>query len=164
MDSYWKDIQGYEGLYQVSRNGEIRRAKILQEADNGKGYKFVFLCKNGKYKRFYIHRIVAETFIKNPMQKNFVNHKNGVRSDNRVENLEWITQSENERHKYRILGFVQKNAKQVEQIKNGKIIATYPSLHHAARAVNGGTKEIKACCIGKAQQAKGFNWKYKEHC
>lgn len=156
----WKDVDGYEGLYKVSTLGVIKGTKELSAADNGKGYKYVFLSKNGVETRFYVHRIVAKAFIPNPGFKPFVNHINGIRGDNRVENLEWVTASENELHKYAKLGFVQKKAKPVIQIKNQKIVGTYISIHAASKATRCGTKEISLCCRGKKTQTGGFQWKY----
>ena len=109
----WFDIKGYEGLYQINRNGEIRslshytkfknrtsyhKGKLLKMHDNGRGYFKVALCKDGKQKMFYIHRLVAGTFIDNPNNYPQVNHINGNKKDNRVENLEWVTDLENKQH------------------------------------------------------------------
>lgn len=106
----WKDIKGYEGLYQVSNLGNVKAcekewsshhsAKLkhkaqLLKADDNHGYKRVSLHKNKKYKHFAVHRLVAETFILNPENKPYINHKNFIRSDNRVENLEWVNHKEN---------------------------------------------------------------------
>lgn len=109
----WFDIKGYEGLYQINKNGEVRslphytkfkngtayrKGKLLKIHDNGKGYLKVDLCKDGKQKRFFIHRLVAGTFIENPNNLPQVNHINGNKKDNRVENLEWVTASTNVNH------------------------------------------------------------------
>lgn len=161
MDKVWKDITGYEGLYQVSSDGEIKNhKKIMKPADNGKGYKSILLCKNGRYKNFYVHRIVATEFVPNPDRKPVVNHKNGKRDDNGMKNLEWVTASENEKHKYSSLGFIQKKAIPVAGTKDGEEIGMFPSMKHAERATGCGCKEIKLCCIGKIRQTKGIKWKY----
>lgn len=99
----WVDIKGYEGRYRVNRAGEIisrlgRRIK-LRLAQNG--YLRVWLYKMITYKPFTVHRIVAESFISNPENKKWVNHKNGIKTDNRSENLEWCTQRENMIHAFR---------------------------------------------------------------
>jgi hypothetical protein len=105
----WKDIKGYEGIYQISNAILIRskhrfsrsspmRGNILKAKKQKNGYYHVVLCKNGKKKDFYIHRLVAEAFIPNPDKKPHVNHLNGIKTDNRIENLEWVTPSENAIH------------------------------------------------------------------
>ena len=95
----WKDIPGYEGKYQVSNDGKVRslnykrtgKTKILKQNTNKDGYKTLLLCKNGKVKAYYIHRLVAIVFIPNPHNLPSVNHLNEVKTDNRVENVEWCT-------------------------------------------------------------------------
>ena len=116
----WKAIVGYEGLYEVSNIGNIRRLpSVIRYKQNGtrnypgkdllqeqivEGYLRVVLSKDGVKKRYMSHRIVAEAFIPNLDNKKFVNHINGNKSDNRVENLEWCTQDENEQHAVNVLG------------------------------------------------------------
>jgi hypothetical protein len=107
----WKDVVGYEGIYKVSNYGLVKRvSKIrgvnlkyreeyyLVPTDNGKGYFRIKLSNNGKSKRVMLHRIIAEAFINNPENKKCVNHINHNRKDNRIENLEWCTHSENTLH------------------------------------------------------------------
>ena len=89
----------------VPRNN--RDGLKLKPRNRGKGYLSVSLCKDGKYFSVLIHRAVAEAFIPNPDEKSQVNHKNGIHSDNRVENLEWVTAQENIRHKYDVLHYKQ---------------------------------------------------------
>lgn len=99
----WKDIEGFEGLYQVSNDGKVRslgnnksrKTKILKQVTNNCGYKLVGLYKNGKGKFYTVHRLVAQAFISNPNNWPQVNHKNEVKDDNRVCNLEWCTQEYN---------------------------------------------------------------------
>jgi len=111
MNEIWKDIKEYEGLYQVSSLGKIRRIRFINNIVNkpqvrilstrkidNLGYPTVCLCKNNhtKYKR--VHRIVAETFILNPLNLPCVNHKDGNKTNNNVDNLEWCTHSYNTKH------------------------------------------------------------------
>lgn len=99
----WKDVPDYEAFYEVSCRGNIRNkksGKIL--SNNSKTYVFVMLFKNGNFKRFLAHRIVAKAFIPNPLNKKEVNHINGIKNDNRIENLEWCTSGENINHSWRI--------------------------------------------------------------
>lgn len=108
-EEIWKDVEGYDGVYQVSNRGRVRSF----HSRNGIGlsptprimvgalyigYHMVILCKNGNQRMKKVHRLVAEAFIPNPENKPFVNHKNFVRNDNSVENLEWVTPCENSRH------------------------------------------------------------------
>lgn len=99
----WKDIEGYEGLYQISDIGlvwSVRNRKYLKYTykSKRKPYKKVQLWKNGKQKNYYIHRLVAQAFIPNPNNKCQVNHKNCYIGDNSVNNLEWLTNEENNKH------------------------------------------------------------------
>lgn len=115
----WKDIPGFEGLYQANVNGEIRsldhirkngtnkyeqKGKMLKVNKNPNGYLQIRLSKNGKAKTYRVNRLIALTFIENPLNKETVNHKNGNKLDNRVENLEWATRKEQTRHMHEVLG------------------------------------------------------------
>lgn len=110
----WRDIKGYEGIYQVSNLGRIKglEKKARKGKGNGAkpervlkpyirnsdGYSFISLSKLGKVKKHYIHRLVAVAFISNPKKKPCINHINGIKDDNKASNLEWCTYSENEKH------------------------------------------------------------------
>lgn len=106
MKEIYKDIIGYDGFYQVSNLGNVKR---LNYRNSGKerslknylgcvGYYKVCLCKDGKVTTVNIHRLIAQMFIPNPDNKSQVNHINGIKSDNRLENLEWVTAKENIQH------------------------------------------------------------------
>ena len=110
----WKAIQGYEGIYEVSNFGNVRslprykrgnldskvfiEGKTIKQVKNNRGYYIVQLSKNNKVKNFSVHRLVAEAFIPNPNNFPQVNHINGNKKDNRVENLEWVSASTNVKH------------------------------------------------------------------
>jgi hypothetical protein len=106
MKEIWKDIAGFEGLYQVSNLGNVKRLiseRVFEERPIGRtkdkyGYIKRVLSKEGKIYFFTEHRLVAMTFIDNPLNKKTVNHKNGIKTDNSVENLEWCTNKENMKH------------------------------------------------------------------
>jgi hypothetical protein len=103
------DITGYERLYKINKSGKIlslpkkrgrfqQGEKFLKHNTDKDGYKTITLYKNGIQKTYKIHRLVAKEFISNPENKPFINHKNGIKNDNKIKNLEWCTQSENEKH------------------------------------------------------------------
>ena len=114
MKEEWKNIKGYDGLYQVSNKGRIKsfycnkcihgniknvnRTRILEPFDNGSGYLVVGLTKNKKRKNYYIHRLVADAFIENKDNKEEVNHIDFNKKNNSLENLEWVTSRENSIH------------------------------------------------------------------
>ena len=131
MQKLYKDIKGYEGLYQVSNLGNVksiykhRPDKILKPVMK-KGYLMVTLCKNGTTKICSIHRLVAEAFIDNPDNLPVVNHKDGNRSNNKSDNLEWCTQKDNIRHAFNI-GLVKRKPLTTEQKKNISIATKYVS-------------------------------------
>lgn len=98
MQEIWKDIAGYEGIYQISNLGRVKNTvtkEIKKQSDNGKGYKSVNLWKQNKGQTFYIHRLVAGAFIENKLNKPEVHHIDSDRSNNIVENLAWVTTKEN---------------------------------------------------------------------
>jgi len=103
MKETYKDIDGYEGIYQVSNLGNVKslkygNEKVLKNYLSCTGYYKVSLCVNFKAKSFNTHRLIAKSFIPNPDNKPQINHINGIRNDNRLDNLEWVTSKENMQH------------------------------------------------------------------
>lgn len=128
MKEIWKSICGFEGLYEVSSFGRVkslgnsfkRKEKFLKSCSN-RGYLGVRLFKKGIKSRVLIHRLVAETFINNPKNKPFVNHRDLKKYNNAVSNLEWVTHRENMKHYYdATIGKLKKEIKQLKK-ELGKI-------------------------------------------
>lgn len=119
----WKDVENYEGLYQISSHGRIKghMGKIRTPGSNKKGrmggYLLASLSRNGKSKTHYIHRLVAIHFIPNPDKFIVVNHLDGNDTNNKIENLQWCSHSENMRHMYRI-GLRQRKIKNILLVKS----------------------------------------------
>lgn len=106
----WRWVDGYEGLYMVSDQGRVISAPhgfkdglFLRQKLSNKGYQMLSLYKDGKYTHISVHRLVAKAFIPNPQRKEQVNHKDGNKTNNTVQNLEWVTCQENIRHKFDVL-------------------------------------------------------------
>lgn len=150
----WKDIKGYEGNYQASSFGRIKRNKtfkfgkiypeiIMKTRYNGMGYKIVNLFKEKKQKTFLVHRLVASTFLFNEDNLKVVNHKDGIKSNNKIENLEWVTRSENKAHalknnlaKDNVEGMKKNNVEVSKKIKvydkNNKYLGTFEGSRKVA--------------------------------
>lgn len=183
MEEIWKDIKGYEGIYQVSNTGKVRRIgkcsnqytswetkRELKAGDNGSGYKFVNLSHHNNQKQKYIHRLVAQAFIEKPKCDEYltVNHKDGNKNNNDVNNLEWATQSENNQHAYDVLNKkTLKNNPKVSKVViqydlNDNKIKQYPSIREAERKTNINSSSISEVCRNIRSTAGGFKWKYQK--
>lgn len=177
----WKPIKGYEGLYEVSNTGKVKslekRARFgrgyrtfpereLKLSEDKDGYYKVNLSKQGKKKRFFVHRLVATAFIGNPEELPVVNHKDGNKKNNFVSNLEWTTRSENDLHAFRTGlrkptdGGTSKKVIQVD-IHTGKVIQEYKSISEAARKNKVSITSISDCANGKQNQAHGYKWEFR---
>lgn len=160
----WREIPGYNGRYLVSDTGEVLSRKnghsrILKQRISSKGYSRVNLCKDGKMKTFRVHQLVAMCFVI-PGNGCEINHKNEVKTDNRLENLEWCTRRYNVRYGSRTERQKLMVSKPVIQISmTGLIIAQYPSESQAGREVGLNSSNIAACCSGKRMTAGGFRWR-----
>jgi hypothetical protein len=161
----WRDVVGYEGLYQVSNTGLVKSifyndGLILYQTTNPQtGYKMLTLVKSGeKNNTVYVHRLVAMAFISQEEGKPIINHINEIKTDNRVENLEWCTYQYNNLYN----GKVKKCYKPIEQISQGVVVAEWENARRAAEKTKANYKNISACCRGLRKTAGGYAWKFKE--
>lgn len=175
MKEIWKDVIGYEGLYQISSLGRLksnRYGRMIKGNINSYGYLRTILSdRNGNIKRVLIHRLVAEAFIPNTDNKPQVNHRDENKLNNAVDNLEWVTCKENinwgtslqKRAKTQRLS--QSNKKTVLQYdKNGVFINKYISIRDAARVLGIDRTGIQHCCNKRKgfDTYKGSIWRYEE--
>jgi len=175
MAEVWKDVKGYEGLYQVSNLGRVRSSglQIMKTRVSGCYYR-IKLCNHGACEHVFVHRLVADAFIPNPKKKTQVNHIDGNKLNNIVSNLEWVTPSENAIHSHRVLGHKANNpalgkfgvehwnSKIVLQIKNGVIIGEFFGACEAQRKTKINNSGICMVCRGERKTAGGYQWKFKE--
>lgn len=155
----WLDISGYEGLYQVSNLGMVKRVttgRLLKPQFDGR-YYHVVLCKNNKSKTRAIHRLVAETFIPNPDKLPTVNHKDEDKLNNTVLNLEWCTQKYNINYGVGLLKRALATSKPVLCIETG---IRYQSAKEAERVTKIDRRHICDCCRGKRKTTGGCHWQY----
>ena len=162
----WK-IFKYEGQdtnYEISDYGQVRNKKtkkILKLQTSKDNYKTVVLSINKKPKNMRVHRLVAMTYIENPLNKPVVNHKDGNRQNNTVSNLEWVTSQENTIHAVNTGLMPRTKEKQVDQFDmDGNKIATYRSLNEAERQTGTPASKISDCCNLKRNSSNLFQWRF----
>lgn len=174
MNEVWKDVVHYEGLYEISNFGRVRNKKTqkikVQKSNYNKktgkgGYLFVDLWKHNKGRREYVHRLVAMAFIPNPDNKPQVNHKDEIKTNNEVSNLEWVTVKENNNygtHKQRATENFLNNGKNCYKVKQfsleGEYIATYRSMREAERLNNLANGSLSAYFKNHYSQWGGYKW------
>lgn len=175
----WVSVKGYEGIYEISNKGRLKRFRrgvsngyqiIRQTPHYKRGYLMASLHLNREEKKVLIHRLVALHFI--PNHKNFpqVNHKLGDKNDNRAESLEWMNNSENQKHSYGVLGRIShrlgKNGTSCGRSKKIKRIASdgaekiFESACLAAKELSGSHSGISAVARGEQKTAYGYKWEY----
>ena len=163
----WKQIKGYED-YEVSDTGLVRSLKrgkkrILRPGKKGDGYLAVGLRKDGKRKNIYVHRLVAEAFIPNPLGLETVNHRDENKLNNRVENLEWMSLADNNRYGTHDLRSALAKEKPVSQLdRQGNVVRQFPSLKEAGRRTGISQSRICQVCQGRRRYktAGGYFWRY----
>lgn len=190
MKEIWKDVQNWEGLYQVSNFGNVRtlhykKPYLMHPVIDKKGYARVsFVVKNSKkYFRYGVHRLVAEAFIPNPNNLPCINHKDEDKTNNRVDNLEWCTVEYNNNYgtgKWRsgdarrgrkfselhLEHLRESHAKSQGKLVNQydshyNLLGTFNSISEASRQLNIPIASISSCCRGVARSAGGFIFKYE---
>ena len=184
-EEIWKPIPGYEGLYEVSNQGRVKRLeytrvdkigreyhnkeRILKSSlDSAGGYLKVYLFDNeSRMKSIKVHRLVAKAFIPNPENKTQVNHKDEVKTNNCVENLEWVTLKENMNYGTRNERISKATCKRLSKpvaqyTKTGELIEVYPSASEAGRQLGFSQGNISTAARGEQKTSYGYIWKYIE--
>lgn len=169
-----KQIRGYEGLYEIRSDGTIISMPREKRLPNGKmcqskerimsparigadGYEFVYLRKGGEAHRYYVHRLVADNFLSDMKNGNVINHINGIKYDNRVENLEWCSQSDNVKHATRVLG-LGKTRKIAQYDKRGNYIKTWANAYEVQEELGISHGNINSCINKHRKTAGGYRW------
>lgn len=164
----WKDIEGYEGLYKVSNEGDVyslRRKKCMSLINDKDGYKKINLVdRTGKMHTYQVHRLVAKAFISNPENYRCINHKDEIKHHNNVENLEWCTHRYNSNYGTIKEKISKGNSKAVVQLtKDDEIVMIWQSATECAKELGFTQGEISRCCHGARNNLyKGFVWKFAE--
>ena len=180
MEEIWKDIEGYEGLYQVSNQGRVRsldrcvnhggrsnkglslkKGKILSQGKDGNGYPSVMLSKNSKTKRRHVYRFVAELFVPNPYNLPEVNHKDENKMNSCADNLEWCTRSYNNSYN----GLAKKKGKMrkkpiIQMDMDGNELVYWFSATDCQEETGWFVSNILNVCHGKAKSAYNHMWKF----
>lgn len=159
MREVWKPVQGYESLYSVSNLGRVvgkKYNRLLKTKETPQGYLQVVLSKYGKPKCFRVHRLVATAFCEKAEGKDVVNHIDNNPSNNRADNLEWVTQKENVRHAASV------GVRTIHKVvrTDGETEVHYSTLHEAASG-EFDINKIRACCRGEIESYKGYKWRYE---
>lgn len=182
MQEEWRAVVGYEGYYQVSNIGRVRsinrivyhplgnkniKGRILKNGNDSYGYLIVVLSKDGHSKTKKIHTLVANAFIENVFNLPQINHIDENKHNNNVSNLERCTAKYNNNFGSRIERARKSNtngkkSKEIVQLLNGIIVATFPSAHEAVRKLGYGQGHINECCRGERKTHMGYQWKFKE--
>lgn len=173
MQEIWKEIEGTNGMYQVSNLGNvksftrIKKGGLLKPGRYSNGYLFVHFAKDtdkkGERHSYLIHRLVAQAFLPNPKGLEQVNHKDENKTNNRVDNLEWCTHLYNQNYGTRNQRVGEKN-----KISNGKPVycieldRVFCSAAEAARFVGRNPTNASVVCRGEEKSCAGYHWKYVE--
>ena len=169
MKEIWKDIPGYKG-YQISNFGNVRSLPrntnnqynkgLIKKPNIHHGYCRMQLISDGVKKWFFVHRLVAEEFIPNPNNLPQVNHIDGNKQNNNVNNLEWCSSQENINHALKNNLF--KATRVIQYDKQRNYIKTWDSIIKASRTLNIHKNGIQDCCKGRKKTAGGYIWRYAD--
>lgn len=177
MNEEWKDIKGFEGLYQISNLGRVKSLKRLKKNNNGTqevnerirkltpdkdGYFNVCLSKEDIHYQKKVHKMVADAFIPNPDSLPVINHKNENKNDNRKENLEWCTVRYNTLYGEGMKKMAVKQGRSVYQILDGNVVNEYYSTGEASRQTGIPQPNIYKVCCGERHTAGGYEWRFKD--
>ena len=177
MQEIWKDIEGYEGLYQVSNLGKIRSfikcnahpnvPRIIKAYKHNSGYLRVDLTRDKNTQQYLLHRLVADAFIPKQESKPCINHIDGNKQNNAADNLEWVTYSENQQHafstglKHPKYGKEHHNHSIVNQYTlSGEFIKQWFGFGEIERVLKFSGSNIHACCKGRQKTSYGYIWRY----